>query len=142
MTENRPPKAPKLRAVDPPEEITPLRDSMRDFDERVRDSVRGLLAQSRMSQATLAKALEVSQSSVSHMLSDRTYGLSVGEIGMIEILCKVPAGTIYRQLGFLDEPPLEQRVYDIPGIDEQAAEALVAAIQAVKANAMRRTVQS
>lgn len=135
-------KRPRPRLVDPPSDPTPFQANVKDFDDRVRDVARGILASARISQATLAAALEVSQSSVSHMLTDRSYGLTTGEIGMIEILAKVPAGTIYRQLGFLDEPTLEQRVYDIPGIDEQAAEVVVAAIQAIKANVMRRTARS
>ena len=96
------------------------------------------MSQAKVSQAVLAHGLEVSQSSVSHMLTDRSYGLTCTEVSLIEKLCRVPGGTLYRQIGLMETPSVEKQIYDIPGIEPQAAEALVAAVQAVKANILRK----
>jgi predicted transcriptional regulator len=97
------------------------------------------MAEAGLSQAALARTMEVSQSSVSHMLTDRSYGLTCSEVSFIEAICRVPGGTLYRNLGILEQEPLEKQVYDIEGINHQAAEAIVAAIQAVRADVLRRT---
>ena len=100
------------------------------------------MAQVRLSQKVLAQNMEMSQSSVSHMLTDCSYGLTSTEVSMIEATCKVPMGTLYRAVGFVEEKPVEQQIYDIPGITHQAAEAIVAAIQAVRADVLRQERQS
>jgi predicted XRE-type DNA-binding protein len=115
-----------------------FREAVEAVETKLRNSARGLLAEHGVSQAVLAVALEISQSSVSHMLTDRTYGLTTTELRMIEALCKVEFGTLYRLVGLIEAPSVERQVYDIPGITAQSAEAIVAAIQAVKANTLRQ----
>jgi hypothetical protein len=101
------------------------------------------MAQSGLSQAALARTMEISQSSVSHMLTDRSYGLTCSEVSFIEAICQVPGGTLYSQVGLIDNKPLdvERLVYDIPGINHQGAAAIVAAIQAVRADILRHEKQ-
>ena len=119
----------------------PVVKAAAETEDDLRAIARGLLAQANVSQRRLAEFMGVSQSSVSHMLTDRSYGLTTTEVYFIELLAQVAAGTIYRQLGFVQVATLEQQIYEIPGINEQAAEAIVAAIQAVKANALRQERQ-
>jgi hypothetical protein len=106
-------------------------------DDVVRNIARGLLAENRVSQATLATLLHTSQSSVSNMLSNRSYGLTGTEVFVIEQACHVRPGTIWRRIRYTDDPSAEQQVREIPGITDQAAEALIAAIQAVRAHVLR-----
>jgi hypothetical protein len=128
-------------SVTEPRAVKPggLADTMKDIENKVRFAARGVLAQGGVSQVVLAKAMEVSQSTVSHMLTNRGYGLTTSEISFIEALSRVPQGTIYRSLGFVDMPSLEAQIYDIPGITHQTAEALVAAIHAAKASGLRQS---
>ena len=91
------------------------------------------MAKHHVSQRDLARGLGVSQSSVSHMLSDRAAGLSALEIFHIERLCRVPRlGLLFRQAGLIEEPTAEELITEIPGISDQTAEAVVAAIQTVR----------
>jgi hypothetical protein len=114
------------------------RAAVNSADDVVRNVARGLLAEAHVSQALLASMLQTSQSSVSHMLRDRSYGLTGSEVFMIEKACGVRPGTIWRRVAYTDDPTAEALVREIPGIDEQAAEAIVAAIQAVRADVLRR----
>ena len=108
------------------------------FEEDLRAEVRALLARANVSQRQLAKSLGVSQSSVSHMLADRTAGLSAVEIRHIEELCQVRPGTLYRAAGLIVEPALEEQIFEIPGITDQTADAIVAAIQTVRGRGYSR----
>jgi hypothetical protein len=127
-----------------PEGVSTYQEVAQLKEDQLRAAARGFMAQARLSQKVLAETMETSQSTVSHMLTDRTYGLTSTEVSIIEAVCQVPQGTLYRAVGFVEEQPLERQVYDIPGISHQAAEAIVAAIQAVKADVLRqeRTRQS
>jgi hypothetical protein len=113
------------------------RTQVTSADDVVRNVARGILAEAHVSQATLASYLQVSQSSVSHMLKDRSYGLTGSEVFLIEKACAVRPGTIWRRVGFTDDPTAEQLVREVPGITDQTAEAIVAAIQAARAHAIR-----
>jgi hypothetical protein len=115
----------------------------------LRVAARELMAGVPITQSQLAAIMGISQPSVSHMLGTRTYGLTVAEVMWIELACGAKPGTLCMMAGlFYDpasaflpdrpEPPsLEQQVYDIPGITTQAAEAIVAAITAVRAEVLR-----
>jgi hypothetical protein len=126
----------------PPQGVSTYREVAELKESQLRAAARGLMAQSRLSQKVLAGNMETSQSSVSHMLTDRSYGLTSTEVSMIEATCQVPQGTLYRAVGFVEERPLERQIYDIPGITHQAAEAIVAAIQAVRADVLRTERQA
>jgi hypothetical protein len=121
----------------------------------LRVAAKELMSQAAVTQAGLAEAMGVSQPAVSHMLGNRTYGLTVSEIIWIETVCRASPGTIYMMSGvFYDAtapggsrvtpppppppPSLEEQIYGFPGIAPQAADAIVAAIQAVRANAARQ----
>ena len=117
--------------------VSDFRKTVENVEARIRGGAKGLLAEAGISQTALAQEMEGSQSTVSHMLTDRSYGLTTTEVCFIEALCQVPSGTLYRYAGLIAHESLEKQVYDIPGITQQAAEALVAAIQAVRANALR-----
>jgi transcriptional regulator with XRE-family HTH domain len=109
------------------------------LEDDLRSEVRALLARASISQRQLAEGLGMSQSSVSHMLTDRAAGLSAVEILRIEELCQVRPGTLYRAAGLIVEPSLEEQVYEIPGITDQTAEAIVAAVQAARGRGYPRT---
>ena len=113
------------------------RKVIENMETLIRTRARGLLAAMGISQSKLAGMLGVSQSSVSHMLTNRAYGLTATEVSMIELACKVPAGTIYRSAGLIDDPQIEDLVWELPGITEEAARILLACIAAVRADAAR-----
>lgn len=140
VTRTRSPAAPPRHAgpVGSPDRSPSLQAVIATVEDQLRAGARYLMSQAKVSQAVLAHGLEVSQSSVSHMLTDRSYGLTCTEVSLIEKLCRVPGGTLYRQIGLMETPSVEKQIYDIPGIEPQAAEALVAAVQAVKANILRK----
>jgi hypothetical protein len=117
--------------------VTEFRQVIENLEVRLRGAARGLLAEAGVSQQTLARTMEVSQSTVSHMLTDRSYGLTASEVSLIEMICSVPVGTLYRHVGLIENESLEKQVYDIPGITHMAAEAIVGSIQAVKADILR-----
>jgi hypothetical protein len=129
-----------IQTQDPPEVFSGK--TVEALESRLRAAARGLMAEAGLSQTVLARTMEISQSSVSHMLTDRSYGLTASEVSLIEMICRVPVGTLYRHVGLIEYEPLEKQIYDIPGITNQAAEAIVAAIQAVKANALRQEGRS
>jgi hypothetical protein len=118
--------------------VTNFLQVVENLEARLRGAARGLLAEAGVSQLTLARTMEVSQSTVSHMLTDRSYGLTASEVSLIEMVCQVPVGTLYRHVGLIEYEPLEKQIYDIPGITHQAAEAVVSAIQAIKADVLRQ----
>jgi hypothetical protein len=101
-----------------------------------------MMDRSDTTQTWLSDRLGVSQPTVSHMLSTRSYGLTVGEIVAIEHVCHVPAGSLLHQLadqfGTGSAPSLEEQVYAIEGITNQAAAAIVGAIAAVRSDVLRR----
>ena len=77
------------------------------FEEELRATARGLMAVRRVSQAQLAEALGVSQSSVHHMLTGRQHGLTLTEVFWIEELCEVRKGTIYEQASYIQHPSID-----------------------------------
>jgi hypothetical protein len=137
VTDPEPEKRRVVLPYGPPLGISTYQELAAFKENQLREAARGLMAQARLSQKVLAQNMEISQSSVSHMLSDRSYGLTSTEVSMIEATCQVPQGTLYRAVGFVEELSLERQVYDIPGITHQAAEAIVGAIQAVRADVLR-----
>jgi hypothetical protein len=72
------------------------------------------------------------------MLTDRESEMTPRELFWIETLCKVRRrGQILRAAGYIEEPTVEDLIYEIPGITAQTAEALAAAVFAVRANILR-----
>ncbi len=128
--------APEPPVKTPRSEI--FRQTSEKTDAQLRAAARGLMTEKGVSQAALADAMGISQSSVSHMLSDRSYGLTAAEVSFIELKCHTEDGTLYRSIGLVYERSLEQQIYEIPGITNQAAEVIVAAIQAVRADVLRQ----
>jgi transcriptional regulator with XRE-family HTH domain len=118
-------------------DIEEQRRIIEGMETLIRTRAKGLLAGAGVSQSKLAAMLGVSQSSVSHMLTNRAYGLTATEVNLIELACKVPDGTIYRSAGLVVDPQIEDLVWELPGITEQTARALLAAIAAVRADAAR-----
>lgn len=108
------------------------------FEEKLRAQVRAELAGAGVSQRQLADALGTSQSAVSHMLSDRATGLTVVEVFNIETACDLRPGTISRRAGLALEPTIEQLVYELPGVDAQAAEVILGGVSAARASALRK----
>jgi hypothetical protein len=143
VAKSPPEKAAETKQILSQEQFSEAVTDIKASDFMLRVAARELMAGVPITQSQLAAIMGISQPSVSHMLGTRTYGLTVAEVMWIELACGARPGTLPMMAGlFYDpdrpEPPsLEQQVYDIPGITAQAAEALVAAITAVRAEVLR-----
>ena len=107
------------------------------FESAIRTAAKFLLASSRVPQARVAELLGVSQSSISHALSDRSYGLTTTEVWAIEALTEARRGMVYELARYVVPRSVEESLADVPGMTPEAFEPIVAAIHAVESRASR-----
>ena len=112
--------------------VPPDLSKAEDFERAIRTAAKALLAVSLVPQTKLADVLGVSQSSVSHALSDRKYGLTLTEVWVIEALAGVRRGKVYELASYLVPETVEEFVSRQPGMTPEAAAGMVAMFHALE----------